>query len=347
MGLLSRVSDTGLTMAKVTLQSVADEVGVSRMTVSNAFSRPDQLSRDLRERILATAEKLGYGGPDPAARALARGRTGSVGILLNGPLSEAFEDEVAAEFVAAVADELTRRGLALTVLTPPLGDGFLPARDVAVDGALVYTCEPGSSGVAWLSRRRLPVVAVDQDLGQDVTTIGVDDRAGARAAARHLIELGHRRIGILTLAGQPARNRPSRDRMAGWTEALAEHGLEPVVTTAAYTPRSAAVDAAADLLKSDVSAVLCFSDVFARAVLSAATALGRSVPGELSVVGYDDSPVATESVPALTTVRQDVTAKGHLAAGALADLLAGRVAHSRTLPTELVVRDSTGAVPTP
>ena len=333
-------------MAKVTLQSVADEVGVSRMTVSNAFSRPDQLSKELRERILATAEQLGYGGPDPAARALARGRTGSVGILLNGPLSESFEDEVSAEFVAAVADELTRRGLALTVLTPPLGDGFLPARDVAVDGALVYTCDPDSGGVAWLRRRKLPVVAVDQDLGAEVTTIGVDDVSGARAGAQHLLDLGHRRIGILALTEQYALDPPNRDRLRGWRETLAEHGVEPVVVRAPLKTGSAALSAATELLESsDVTAVLCFYDVFARAVISAATALGRSVPGDLSVVGYDDSPVATGSVPALTTVRQDVTAKGHLAAGALADLLAGRAAASRTLATELVIRDSTGPVP--
>jgi DNA-binding LacI/PurR family transcriptional regulator len=335
-------------MAKVTLQSVADEVGVSRMTVSNAFSRPDQLSKDLRERILATAERLGYGGPDPAARALARGRTGSVGILLNGPLSESFEDDVSAEFVAAVADELTRQGLALTVLTPPQGDGFLPARDVAVDGALVYTCDPDSAGVAWLSRRKLPVVAVDQDLGEHVTTIGVDDRGGARAAARHLLDLGHRRIGILALTEQFALDPPNRDRLLGWHEALAEHGVDPVVVRAPLLPRSAALGAATELLtSSDVTAVLCFYDVFARAVITAATALGRSVPGDLSVVGYDDSRVATASAPALTTVRQDVTAKGHLAAAALADLLGGRAASSHTLPAELVVRDSTGPVPAP
>lgn len=79
-------------MAKVTLQSIADKVGVSRMTVSNAFSRPDQLSAELRQRILAAAAELGYVGPDPAARALARGRTGAIGLLLNGSVSRAFED---------------------------------------------------------------------------------------------------------------------------------------------------------------------------------------------------------------------------------------------------------------
>ena len=95
----SLVGDTGRAMGKVTLQSIADRVGVSRMTVSNAFSRPDQLSAHLREKILAAAEEVGYVGPDPAARALARGRVGSIGLLLTDRLGEAFQDAVATEFL--------------------------------------------------------------------------------------------------------------------------------------------------------------------------------------------------------------------------------------------------------
>jgi DNA-binding LacI/PurR family transcriptional regulator len=338
-------------MGKVTLQSVADEVGVSRMTVSNAFSRPDQLSADLRVRILQAADRLGYVGPDPAARALARGRVGSVGLLLNGALSEAFEDQVSAEFVASVADELAQRGLAMTVLTPPKDERFVPARDVAIDGALVYTCEPQSAGVEWLSRRSLPVVAVDQDLGDTVPGVRVDDRGGARQGARLLLEQGHRRIGILTLGTVGpdgvlggSDSYPARERMAGWREELAGAGVEPVVVLAAYQPHAAALDAARGLLRSgEITGVLCFSDVFALAVVQAAGEQGLRVPDDVSVVGYDDNPVASTSRPPLTTVRQDITAKGHLAAGMLADLLDGRAARSELLAATLVVRGSTAA----
>ncbi|MGN6635280.1 MAG: LacI family DNA-binding transcriptional regulator [Oryzihumus sp.] len=104
-------------MAKVTLQTIADQVGVSRMTVSNAFSRPDQLSASLRERILEAARELGYVGPDPSARALARGSTGAVGVLLTDALHYAFADEVAMAFLGAIASELAPTGLALTLLT--------------------------------------------------------------------------------------------------------------------------------------------------------------------------------------------------------------------------------------
>lgn len=340
-------------MGKVTLQSIADAVGVSRMTVSNAFSRPDQLSAELRARVLAAADQLGYVGPDPAARALARGRAGSVGLLLNGALSEAFEDQVSAEFVASVADELVRRGMALTVLTPPRGERFVPARDVAIDGALVYTCEPRSAGVEWLSRRGLPVVAVDQDLGDDVPGVLVDDRGGATQGARHLLEQGHRHVGILTIGlrrddGTLAESSsyPSRERLTGWTETLANAGVEPTVVLAPYEPHDGALVAARTLLDDrSITGVLCFSDVFAHAVVQAAEELGRRVPEDLSVVGYDDSPLASTSRPTLTTVRQDITTKGHLAAGMLADVLEGHPVQSQLLPAELVVRNSTGPVP--
>src|SRR5881227_2447175 len=149
-------------MARVTLQTIADRVGVSRMTVSNAFSRPDQLSDELRAKVLKVADELGYVGPDPAARALAKGSTGAVGMLLTDSLTEAFGDWVATNFLSSVADSLAMSGLALTLLTPGSGTGIVPARDVAMDGVLVYVCGPESPDVAWLHRRRLPMVGIDQ-----------------------------------------------------------------------------------------------------------------------------------------------------------------------------------------
>ena len=131
-------------MGKVTLQTIADRVGVSRMTVSNAFSRPDQLSAELRGKIMAAADELGYVGPDPAARALATGSAGTVGVLLTDSLSYAFEDEFAARFLGGIAEELAPTGLALTLLTSSGPAGSVQARDVPLDGALIYSCDETS-----------------------------------------------------------------------------------------------------------------------------------------------------------------------------------------------------------
>jgi DNA-binding LacI/PurR family transcriptional regulator len=347
-------------MARVTLQTIADRVGVSRMTVSNAFSRPDQLSPALRDRILAAARELGYVGPDPAARALARGSTGAVGVLLTDSLGDAFADEVATRFLGAVVDGLAPTGLALTLLTSTERDDVVPARDVAIDGALLYSCRPESPAREWLLRRKLPVVFVDQDPQPGISSVNVDDRAGARAAARHVVELGHRRVGIVTVAlDQPAGiaddplsgplGHPQRQRLEGWLAGLEEADVRPTVVHVPHDDDEQADEAARIVLAVEprVTAVLCFSDVLAFGVLRTARALGLAVPDDLSVVGFDDNPRAQRSEPPLTTVRQDITEKGRLAAATLITAIdharAGtttKVRHHK-LPTELVVRHST------
>ena len=234
-------------MAKVTLQDVADAVGVSRMTVSNAFNRPHKLSESLRATILETATELGYGGPDPSARALARGRSGTVGLLLTDTLGEAFRDPVSTEFLVAVGDALAERSLALTLVAtagdkPPLG------QDLPMDGAIVYVCDPRVD-LDWLRHRGTPVVTVDQSPTKGVPAVNVDDAGGARAGAEHLLGLGHRRIGVITV-GQDldGRIRPAGQRWAGWRKALAAAGVEPVVAHAGPRPDTAAYDAAKELL---------------------------------------------------------------------------------------------------
>jgi DNA-binding LacI/PurR family transcriptional regulator len=360
------------TVTRVTLQTVADRVGVSRMTVSNAFSRPDQLSTALREKVLAAAAELGYVGPDPAARALARGTAGAIGVLMTDSLAYAFSDEVATGFLAAVADELAPTGLALTLLTSGERGEQVPARDVPMDGALVYSCGLDSGAVDWLTRRGLPVVFVDQVPVPGIPSVNVDDRGGARAAAQHLVDLGHRRIGIVNrehagddpslVAATPSGElHVSHQRMLGWSDALDGAGLEPVLAREsvrpadwssgqAERPEDADARAVREMLERPdrPTAMLCFSDVMAYRVVRTAEELGLRVPEDLSVVGFDDNPLARRMRPALTTVRQDVRGKGRAATAELTAAI--EAARSGTkparakrvlLPTELVVRDST------
>lgn len=350
-------------MARVTLQTIADRVGVSRMTVSNAFSRPDQLSAQLRRRILAAADELGYTGPDPAARALARGSAGAVGVLLFDSLRVAFTDEVAIAFVGAIADELDGSGRALTLLTS-LDEGrdpavSVPARDVAVDGAVVYSCDAEAPGTAWLLRRRLPLVMVDQDHRPGFPHVNIDDRGGARAAAQHLVDLGHRRVAVVAFGidgvagevGSLAELTPghvSRERMRGWVDALGPAEIDPLVLQ--HHRRAVDFDQQVAGLLLDrpdpPTAVLCYSDAVAAALVTALQDRGVRVPDDVSVVGYDDSPLADRVRPRLTTVRQDVEAKGRAAVAALVAQLDGSLPEGTlppdvVLPTELVVREST------
>jgi DNA-binding LacI/PurR family transcriptional regulator len=333
------------------------------MTVSNAFSKPDQLSATMRQRILAAADELGYVGPDPAGRALARGTSGSVGILLTESLTYAFTDEVATGFLGAIADELAPSGVALTLLSTTASEDVVPARDVPMDGALVYSCDTSSPALAWLMRRGLPLVFVDHRPTPGITSVNIDDRGGAAMAAAHLVELGHRRIDIVSgskagpygvvLEADPdfdLEHNVSRQRMLGWLDALSSAGIKPSVAHVAQSSADDSYDAAGLLLDQDdpPTALLCHSDLIANGVVRAAEERGLRVPDDLSVVGFDDSPLARRMRPALTTVRQPIEEKGHVAAAALTALIEraksgdgkSRVRHL-VLPTELVVRDST------
>jgi DNA-binding LacI/PurR family transcriptional regulator len=338
-------------VARVTLKTVAERVGVSPMTVSNAFSRPDQLSAALREKILTTAAELGYVGPDPAARTLARGSTNTVGILFYGTPRYALSDEFSALFLAVIAEELGRGGLALTLL-PNLGtQDVLPVRDVAMDGAILYACSPTDQSVEWLRRRRLPLVLVDQPRDDDFPSVNVDDRAGARAAAAHVVALGHRRVALLAIGPEvveaPGDWYTAQERLRGWRDVLGPAGIESVVRHVDKTLDDQPYAVARELLATDdrPTAVLAFSDALAADVVRAADDLGLQVPRDVSVVGFDDAPLARRVTPALTTVRQDVVAKGVKAA----TLLVTAVSERRTggtapvhhvLGVELVVRES-------
>lgn len=346
------------------MQSIADELGVTKMTVSNAFGHPDRVSPALRERILATAEQLGYAVPDASARALARGRTGTIGVLLTESPAAAFADHAALGLVAGIARALAARALSLVLLADRPAGEFLPARDVAMDGAVVYACSEDDQAVEWLRKRRLPIVTVDQPPTAAVDAVNVDDRGGAAAAAVHLAELGHRRIGaVLPWVDAPAGVSPSDpadlapgtqlQRWSGWCDALAPYGTAPLVMGLPYElDRRTASELASRLLQTEPrpTAVLCFSDAIAAAVCDVAADLGLAVPEDLSVVGFDDGPVAEASRPALTTVRQDLDAKGAAAVELLfaaLDAAAGAPRHAEhvVVPTELVVRESTGPVP--
>ncbi len=361
-------------MTRVTLQTIADAVGVSRMTVSNAYSRPAKLSPELRARILAVADDLGYVGPDPAARALARGATGVVGVLFSTMMRNVFAEEVTTAFLGSVADGLVGSGLSLALLTTDEGD-WIPARDVPMDATLVFTWQSDAPAMGWLRKRGLPLVLVDQEPIPGVAAVNVDDHEGARLAADHLLALGHRRIGIVSVAMaepyglQEPSNAPelsvpesfiTRQRMRGWLGALASAGVTPVVIKqpkAPYRPEIDGYTALTMLLDADpdITGVLCFSDRFAAGVLAAALDRGLAVPGDLSIIGFDDAPVASNSRPPLTTVRQDLTGKGHAAAqGLIAAIRANAAKKTRSapqppdgaehvvLPVELVVRESTG-----
>ncbi|SFJ54894.1 LacI family DNA-binding transcriptional regulator [Amycolatopsis regifaucium] len=346
------------------MDDVADAVGVSRATVSNAYNRPDQLSAQLRDEVLRAAKKIGYAGPNPTARSLATSRTGAIAVMLDTNLSLAFSDPALSVTLDALASVVDPGGHALLLL-PGDGESGGPRAErvltAQADIAVACSLADGAPALDAIRDRRMPLVVIDQPHVRGSARIGVEDRAGAAAAARHLLDLGHRRIGIFSAQclssprggemtpehAADTRFHDTRERLAGYLDTLAEAGIPAAdvpIWEASGISVEGAVPSAFGLLDRDPrpTALLCMSDQLALAAISAAGHLGLSVPADLSVVGFDDVPPARWSEPPLTTVRQDLSAKGRIAGELVLGLLRGdKTPAPAQLPVELVVRGST------
>ncbi|MFT4595955.1 MAG: DNA-binding LacI/PurR family transcriptional regulator [Paracrocinitomix sp.] len=350
-------------VARVTLQTVADRVGVSRTTVSNAYNRPDQLGDELRDLILGAAKELGYRGPDAAGRMLRTGRMGAIGLLFTEDLRFVFTDPDTTQFMQGVAETSALAGTGLTLLPVPLGvdvsETAVPY--VAVDGYLVFSVPSDHPALETVLRQGKPIVVVDEpDLESATSFVGIDDRAGARLAAGHLLALGHRKIGILfgrlSLDQNPGQRsssdvrdasvRVARDRMCGYEDALLESGIDSdaiIIWEGGGNDPDSGRHAALDMLEKhpELTALLCFSDQLAIGAAQAGLRLGRRLPDELSIVGFDDIPRAATWDPPLTTVRQPLIDKGRVAAELLMEQIEVGGTRRIELPIELVVRAST------
>jgi DNA-binding LacI/PurR family transcriptional regulator len=340
---------------RVRLRDVAARAGVSLGSASQAFGRPELVSEDVRSRVLAAADALGYAGPDPAARRLRIGRAGALGLIFSERLRYQFTDPAAPAFLGGVAQGMEDAHVGLLLIPDSrLRDQTAETvRGAAVDGFIVYSVVRNDPRVEAALSRRLPVVTVDQPRDAPTSFIGIDDRAAARLAAEHLRQLGHRRVGVLAFVTALDHEGTlvldlSNERLAGYREGLGTAWDESAVRTCRPNAPEPARRATRGLLESAPrpTAVLAMSDVLAIGALQAASDLGIAVPEELSVVGFDDSPAAALAAPPLTTIAQPHEEKGRLAAEWLLEEIADRRPRRRrrraVLPTELVVRESTG-----
>ena len=371
-------ASTGTT--RVTLKDIAAELGIAASTVSNAYNRPDQLSDALRSKILDTAARLGYTGPDPAARSLRRGVSNVIGVVFPGTLSYAFTDPAAAQFIEGIAREAEAAGYSLLLMGTPDGTThgpFSPARhedssQVApvaplpvttanVDGLVVHCFANDDPLFEAAIARRLPTVMVDNPGVDGVPHVSIDDEGGARAAAEHLLAQGHTRLGVASMEfdasavggiASPERQAEIayvsvRARLDGYRAAVEAAGLDWEKDVTVYEcgdnrPLDGE-EAAATLLatRPRPTAVLAMSDQIAFGVLSYLQRAGVAVPDEVAVVGFDDQAAAEHSTPPLTTVHQPMVDKGRHAGRLLLAQLRGEAPPpSVRLPTHLIVRQS-------
>lgn len=332
----------------LTLLDVAQALGVSRTTVSNAYNRPDKLSASLREEILDRARELGYFSPDPTARALRRRDLAAVGVVFHHDLSYALSDPTAMVFLSGVAAELDRRHLALHLI-PKMGRRLmLAAAFQSMADAIIVHAEIGPEFVHEVTASPKPTVLVDTTV-PGVPSVLTDDRQGALRAMQHALAarpdvvvvlcfaIGEvERLRVLALTDPPRSGYVGDERMIGYAQAAEEAGFPAQrllwLDIDDHFPESAGarLAALAPTLPFDARvAIVAMSDRLALSALAETQRWSRPPP--VALVGFDDSPAAAAA--GLTTVRQDSHRKGELAVRLLLDRLP-----SVTVPVNLVVR---------
>lgn len=332
----------------VTIQTVADRVGVSAMTVSNVLNNRRNVRSETRDAVIAAARELGY-TPNLAARSLASAATVRIGLfthdldsgflssILSGALEETSESgvqlvmrrfgRVSLDDMVAAAEALRATGVG-AILSPP------PYCELVSDSC-------GTSGFP------LPMIAISSgDELPGMPAVRIDDRAAAKEMTAYLLSLGHRRIAFIRLG---ARLHADRTRFEGYCEAMEQAGIaidDRRVASADLSYESGLVAAQALLSRADPpTAIFAGNDEVAAAVVSVAHRMGIDIPGQLSVAGFDDSPLAIKIWPTLTTIRQPVAAIAATAARRAIELVTtGAVDPFVTyLDHALIVRESTAA----
>jgi LacI family transcriptional regulator len=337
--------DAGLKPArKARLVDVAREAGVSPATVSRAISQPQLLSGDTLRRVRESAGKLGY-SPDAAARALASGRSMTIGAVM-----PTLDNAIFSRALQAMQTTLAAEGYQLLVASHDYnasaeGDAVRTLLARGIDGLMLVGAERAPETLALLQSSRLPVVLTWRS-GPDTPSVVVDNEKAGALAARHLLDLGHRRIGMIT-GGQKFNDR-QKARLKGAREALeaAGVGLPPSLVCEQQTTLAGGRTGCAMLLElaDRPTAIIGGIDLIAIGCMIEAQARGLSVPGDLSVAGIDDLDMSAHLSPSLTTVHVPTAAIGAAAAKMLVTLLRGGESETTLeLLVELVVRRSTGS----
>lgn len=327
-----------------TMKDVAQHAGVSVSTVSYVLNDSGPVAPARRNRVLDAIRVLEY-SPNESARNLKRRSASTIGMVV---------PELANQFFAMVTEGVQRAASARDVLVvlvvpdateQPEENQTRLLRSQRVDG-VIYLSGTGTAPAALYELARSgPVVLVDEQIpGLDVPAVVCDSRRGAREVAAHVLERGHRRLAVI---GGPPALWTSQQRLAGYREAIAGAGINPddVPVHAGDYRQVSGTKLAKEILSEPAgrrpTALLCANDLMAVGAMEACRELDLRVPEDVSIVGFDDLPVAALLTPRLTSVRQPAHDMGFRAASTLLDLLEGTAAEDiGQLPVSVQLRDS-------
>ena len=323
---------------------VAAQAGVSRSTVSRVVNGSPKVRPGVVETVNATIARMNY-VPNRAARTLASRQTYAIALLVPEETSRFFGDPYFAAIVKGITSRLEATDYILNLLvasSDPTRKTRRYLRSGSVDGALVVSHHASDRDLTELNEA-VPMVFGGRPGARELSDsyyVDVNNLDGSKQATRHLVQRGARRIATIT--GPP--DMPAAiDRLAGWRQVMAETGLADDAVADGDFSTQGATGAMRRLLDRhpDLDAVFAANDLMARGALAVLAARGRSVPHDVALIGFDDSPAATAGDPQLTTIRQPSENMGASMAEMLLDLLAGRPPSSpMILPTELVIRET-------
>ncbi|MGK0271587.1 MAG: DNA-binding LacI/PurR family transcriptional regulator [Cocleimonas sp.] len=313
-----------------TLKSIANEIGVSNATVSNAFNRPDQLSKKRREEILASCKKMGYSGPNKAAQSLRSGKFNIVALVLPDSVEYMITDPVASDFVKGVSSVLEKSKVNL-LLFSGISDNINSVADF-VDGFICYGSPRNPELIEQLRTTTKKVVTADFDIDRKAS-VGVDNEQAAYEIAKLAINSQDDDVAILglrlldsnltcrvyDLPNSASQFSIAHQRLSGYNKAIKELNVNLRADRVWNIPENKhpfALIAAREALTSipRPNVLLCMSDLIALAAIKEINAMGLKIPEDIRVVGFDGIDEALRSTPSITTVHQNNVKKGMKAA---------------------------------
>ncbi len=326
----------------VSIKDIAKAAGVSHSTVSRALADSPLVKEETRERIKQLAQEMGY-SPHALARSLVTRRTQTVGVVVT-----TIADPFVSEIVRGLEEMGQNHGYTIILCN----SNAEPRRELAavkalrekrVDGIIVTASRIGDLYLPLLEAFGVPIVLINnQQTGKYVYSIGTDDLRGGQIATEYLLSLGHTRIGYIA---SPNNVNSSQARMNGYRTALESHGIafDPALLADGDGRPAAAMEATARLLSQGAhpTAIFCYNDMTAIGTMRALKQMGLRIPDDISVVGYDDIPIAEYLEPPLTTIRQRKYDMGCMAMEMLLRLLNGATdVQDVTIEPTLVIRES-------
>ena len=345
-------------LPRPTLVAVARLAKVSPSTASLAFSGAGPVSEATRERVLAAAAELNYAGPDPRAQSLRRGRSGIIGVIMEDRLRDAFRDPMNIAMLDGIADELGLLGSGLLLLTNT-GEGPSSIYSAPIDAVVLVGCSTRLlESVVAFRQRGIPIVAIEAEPMEGVLPVDLDNVEASRALAEHLRDLGHTRVGMVTLPlefdhGRGELTRARENVSDAFTATSRIRGVREIFADAVGRVAAGSFieegELAARELLADAetrpTAIIAQSDLLAVGVIRAAESLGLQVPRDLSVVGFDGVRLDGIAPHDLTTMVQPAVEKGRATGRGILALLAGESPQPISFTSEFHLGTTTAIAP--